>query len=207
MTRALHLTAGARAMLLVLAGGAAAIAAPYAQSQTVLATPTVFAAQEAPAAKEKNPPGDIPDDQVFVAYASPLGFALQVPEGWARSDAAEGVTFADKYGQISAGVKPAAGPLTLASVRANEAAELEKTGHAVKISGVSAVTLPAGAAVKIVYSANSEANPVTGKKIRLECERFLLRHGDKVATLTFSSPAGADNVDQWVLISQSFAWQ
>ena len=201
MKRALHLKSGARAVLLVLVAGAAAIAAPHAHAQTALA------AKEAPVAKEKNPPGDIPDDQVFVAYDSPLGFSLQVPEGWARTETADSVAFADTYGQVSAGIKPAAGPLTAASVRAKEAAELENTGHSVKISAITEVRLSAGAAVKIAYSANSDANPVTGKKIRLEFERFLMLHGDKIATLTFSSPAGADNVDQWLLMSQSFRWQ
>ena len=61
---------------------------------------TRFAAAETPAKAEKNPPGDIPDDQVFIIYASPLGFALKVPEGWARADRTDGVVFADKYGKV-----------------------------------------------------------------------------------------------------------
>ena len=65
---------------------------------------TRFAAAETPAKAEKNPPGDIPDDQVFITYASPLGFALKVPEGWARTDRADGVVFADKYGRIEVAV-------------------------------------------------------------------------------------------------------
>jgi hypothetical protein len=34
---------------------------------------------------EKNPPGDSPDNQVFVQYSSPAGFSLKVPEGCSRS--------------------------------------------------------------------------------------------------------------------------
>ena len=64
-----------------------------------IVTTTGFAT-ETPVKAEKNPPGDIPDDQVFIAYASPLGFDLKVPEGWARTDRADGVVFADKYGKI-----------------------------------------------------------------------------------------------------------
>ena len=164
-------------------------------------------AAEAPVAKEKNPPGDIPDDQVFVTFASPLGFSVKVPEGWGRTDAADGVTFADKYGMVVVTVKPASAAMTLASVRANEVAELEKTGHAVKVSAVTEVKLPSGPAIRIVYASNSEPNAVTGKQVRLENERFLIAHGDKLAALTFAAPAGADNADQWTLMSQSFGWK
>jgi hypothetical protein len=163
-------------------------------------------AQEKAIAPEKNPPGDIPDSQVFVLYRIPQGLSLKVPEGWARKDQAGTVSFADKYGQITVSLRPGAAP-TVASVRANEAAELEKTGRAAKISAITEVKLPAGPAVRIVYSENSDVNPVTGKQIRLESERFLIGHGGNVVTVTFSAPAGADNADQWKLMSESLAWK
>src|SRR5689334_2010130 len=41
-----------------------------------------------PPATEFNPPGDIPDNQVFVDYRVPgSGVHIKVPEGWARSSA------------------------------------------------------------------------------------------------------------------------
>ena len=177
MKNASGLRQAAHAVLIALGLGAATFAAPIAQ------------AQEAPIVQEKSPPGDIPDDQLFVTYKSPLGFSLKIPEGWARTDAAKGVSFADKYGQIAVVVKPSSVAPTVVSVRANEAAELEKTGRSIKISSVTEVKLPAGSAVKIVYTSNSEPNAVTNKQIRLESERFLIMHGDKIAALTFSSPA------------------
>jgi hypothetical protein len=173
------------------------------------ALPAAFApgaiAQEKALAPEKNPPGDIPDSQVFITYRAPQGFSLKVPEGWSRKDQAGAVSFADKYGQIAVSLRPGAAP-TMASVRANEAAELEKTGRAVKISAITEAKLPAGPAVRIVYSENSDANPVTGKQIRLDSERVLIGHAGNVASLTFSAPAGADNADQWKLMSESFGW-
>ena len=195
MNRRSLLKNSASAALVTLCAGSAVLQLAHAM------------AAEAPVAKEKNPPGDIPDDQVFVDYSSPLGFSVKVPEGWGRTDANDGVTFADKYGTVVVAVKPASAALTLASVRANEVPELEKTGHAVKISAVTEVKLPAGPAIRIAYGANSEPNAVTGKQIRLENERFLIAHGDKVAALTFAAPAGADNADQWTLMSQSFGWK
>jgi hypothetical protein len=56
---------------------------------------------EKPVPAEKNPPGDIPDNQVFIEYRSPLGFKIKVPEGWARRETSDGATFNDKYNTIA----------------------------------------------------------------------------------------------------------
>ena len=174
----------------------------------VLAMPASAAyAQEKAIAPEVNPPGDIPDNQAFVAYASPLGFSIKAPEGWARKESDGGVSFADKYGSVEVTISSGAAAPTLASVKAGEAAELEKSGRAVKIGGIKEATLPSGPAVRISFTSNSEPNAVTGKKIRLESDRYLVAHAGKLATLTFSAPAGADNADQWKLMSDSFAWK
>jgi hypothetical protein len=164
-------------------------------------------AQETAVAPEKNPPGDIPDNQVFIDYASPLGFSLKVPEGWARKESGNGVSFADKYGEISVEVSDAADALSVAAAKLGEAARLAQSGQAVKVSSVKEVKLQGGKAVAIAYTSNSQPNAVTGKKVRLENERYLFAHDGKQASLTFSAPAGADNADQWTLMAQSFRWK
>lgn len=51
---------------------------------------------------ESNPPGDIPDNQAFVAYTAADGsYTLKYPEGWTRTDSATTVTFSDKYNDIT----------------------------------------------------------------------------------------------------------
>ena len=172
----------------------------------ILASRTTLAA-EVPVAAEKNPPGDIPDSQVFIAYTSPLGFTIKVPEGWPRTDRPDGVTFADKFGAVDVTVSAAATAPTSSSVKAVEAAALEQSGRAVKIDTTEAVGLPAGPAVLIKFHSNSEPNAVTSKRIRLEHDRYLIQRGGKLVTIDFSAPAGADNVDQWKLMSQSFEWK
>ncbi len=164
-------------------------------------------AQEQPVAPEANPPGDIPDSQVFVAYTSQLGFLLSVPEGWARTDRADGAQFADKYDTVDISVASAPNQPTVQTVRASDVGVLEKTGRAVKIVSVKSVTLPAGKAVLIRYASNSAPNTVTGKQIRLENDRYLFFKAGRLATLDLSAPAGADNVDQWKLMSESFRWR
>ena len=164
--------------------------------------PRAGIAAETAVKPEKNPPGDIPDSQVFITYVSPLGFSLQVPEGWARTDKPDGAVFADKYGRIEVSV--ASGDVPAAKAAADT---LKAAGRAVAIRKAAMSKRPAGEAVYIAFDANSEPNSVTNKQIRLENDRYIFAKGGKVATLTFSAPKGADNVDQWLLMSKSFQWK
>ena len=163
-------------------------------------------AAEKPVAAEKNPPGDIPDNQVFIAYKSPLGFTLQVPEGWARTEQANGARFADTYDVIDVAVAPASTAPSAASVRSRAAADLAASGRAVKIASIEDAKLKGGAAVRVTYTSNSDPNPVTGRQIRLEHERLIFFKPGRVATVDFAAPQGADNADQWQLMSNSFRW-
>lgn len=164
-------------------------------------------ARETAVAPEKNPPGDIPDSQVFLEYKSPAGFIMKVPEGWARIDRTDGARFSDKYNIIDLAVSKADQAPNAATAKTREAAELEKGGHAVKIKAVKDVKLKAGPAVLISYASNSDPNAVTNKQVRLEHDRYLMFKNGMLATLDLSAPLGADNVDQWRLMSNSFQWQ
>jgi hypothetical protein len=171
-----------------------------------IAAPGVAAAEKALQA-EKNPPGDIPDSQVFVPNASPLGFALQVPEGWSRVDRQDGVRFFDKYNTIDVGVAPSATAPTAGSARSKEAAALALEERAVTIASVREIKLKGGPAVEILYSSNSAPNSVTSKQIRLEHERLIFFKDRKAATADLAAPQGADNADQWRLMANSFRWK
>jgi hypothetical protein len=63
--------------------------------------PPIKPVVQTPSAAEQSPPGDIPDNQVFVTYQSPLGFPMKVPEGWALRKTSQSVEFADKYNHIA----------------------------------------------------------------------------------------------------------
>jgi hypothetical protein len=172
----------------------------------LIGAPGIAAAEEAVQA-EKNPPGDIPDNQVFVSYHSPFGFTLQVPEGWSRADRPDGVRFFDKYNIIDIDVAQSAAAPDADSVRSREAAALASGEHAANIASVTDVKLRGGPAVRIIYTASSEPNPVTNKQIRLEHERFIFFKDGKTATADFAAPQGADNADQWRLMANSFQWR
>jgi hypothetical protein len=180
--------------------------AGLATASLSLTAPAAFSAQK-PVPAEKNPPGDIPDTQVFIDYVSPAGFTLKVPEGWARSDQTDGAKFVDKLdGVILSIAKADIGP-TVESTKKDYLPKLEASERAVKVASVSAVKLPAGSAIRIVYTSNSEPNAVSSRQVRLENERYLYFKDGKLVTLELYAPKGADNVDQWQLMSRSFGWR
>lgn len=164
---------------------------------------TTMAAQ-VPIAPEQNPTGDIPDTQTFVTYTSPNGYTLEVPEGWARSTQAAQVAFTDKYNAVVVDLMNASAAPTVADARTTIVPKL--TGGAVAVQKIGQVMLPVGPAVQITYTANSAPNAVTGKQVRLENESYVFFKNGKQAILTVWAPQGADNVDQWQRIAQSFRW-
>jgi hypothetical protein len=154
-------------------------------------------------AAEKNPPGDIPDDQVFVSYTSSAGgYSLKIPEGWARSEKGADVDFIDKLDGVAVAVASATAVPTAKDV----AAGLAKPEKEVRVVSTKEIRLPAGKALLIKYESDSEPNPVTNKRVRLENVAYVFYKNGKTATLTFWAPKGADNVDQWKLMSESFRW-
>jgi hypothetical protein len=174
---------------------------------TVPAAPFALAAgRETAVAPEVSPPGDIPDNQAFITYKSPAGFLIKVPEGWARADKSDETIYADKYNHIAILVEQPEAPVDLAFAKSTLGPELEKNGRAVKITKISEVKLKAGKAIKIAFDSNSEPNSVTNKQVREENEAFYFTKDGKLVILRLSAPKGADNVDQWKLISSSFRW-
>ncbi len=167
---------------------------------------TRMALAETAVAPEKNPPGDIPDSQVFIVYTAG-SYVLKVPEGWARTVTGGNVRFASKLDGVSVTLTPVATAPSLEWVKAQYVSDLGQAGRAVIITGVSAETSLGEPAIRIEYSSNSDPNPVTNKQIRLENVRFLFFKSGMLAALDLYAPLGADNADQWQLMSRSFAWR
>lgn len=171
--------------------------------------PAAKAPAEKPVAPEKNPPGDIPDTQVFITYSSSAGmYSLKAPEGWARSESGAGVKFADKFDGEQVILSKCTAAPTVESVKKDQVAALMKSGRAVKVLEVNSKKMPGGVtAVYIAYTSNSDPDPVTNKQVRLDNVTYYYFMPGKLAALTLWAPQGADNVDQWKLISESFKWQ
>jgi hypothetical protein len=62
-------------------------------------------------------------------------------------------------------------------------------------------------AFKVVYSTESAANAVTGKRVKLVVDRYYLWHGGRRAVVDLGTPEGVDNVDAYRLMIESFRWK
>ncbi|SFL86264.1 hypothetical protein [Geodermatophilus ruber] len=158
-------------------------------------------------ASESNPLGDIPDNQVYVVHPSPDGrFSVQVPEGWARTDLPDGVSFTDKLNTVTVQELTGRPQPTPDSVRTDELTVVADGLAGVAVGDVTAAALPSGPALHATWSADSAPDPVTGRTVRDDVETFVFWRDGTEVLLTLSGPKGADNVDPWRQISQSFAW-
>lgn len=175
--------------------------------------PVVFAAAallgaalaQTPNAPEPKSVGDIPDTQAFVRYANPAGYSLEVPEGWARTVRGGTIRFEAKFNSVTILLQKAPAAPSVASVQATEVKALQKKSS-VKIKAIKAVKLSSGSAILVSYDSQSEANAVTSQKVALENDLYVLYRNGQQALLTLSAPKGADNVDAWRRMANSFKW-
>ncbi|MEW2117745.1 hypothetical protein AB0945_21640 [Streptomyces sp. NPDC005474] len=164
-----------------------------------------------PAPTESNPPGDIPDNQAFVAYQPSggafTGFTVKVPEGWARTSQGGTTVFTDKLNRVQISAAATSSAPTVGSVAHQVVPQLR--GQVPKFTSpkVSTVTRKAGGAVLLTYQGDSAANPVTGKVVRDAFERYAFYRQGHEVDLTLSGPVNADNVDPWRIVSDSFTWK
>lgn len=180
------------------------VGSPSRPSATVT-TSTSGSPSSSPVATESNPPGDIPDNQIFVAYTA-TGFSLRVPEGWARSTVVGGVSYTDKLNSVTITAGTAATAPTPASARTVDVPALARAVPKLSLRSITTVARPAGTAVLVMYQCDSPTDPVTGKVVRDAVERYLFWHGGHTVTLTLSGPLGADNVDPWKTVTTSLRW-
>jgi len=196
----------ATALLAVTLAACASGSATSATTGTSATSTTASGAVD-PNAPEVNPAGDIPDNQVFVPFQAPSGdFTVQVPEGWAQSTDGTAVVFTDKLNTIRIEETQASSAPTVGSVTSTVVPEIASTSKNYEAGNVSMVTRNAGGVVLVTYRADSAPNDVTGKVIHLDVERYEFYSNGHLVTLTLSGPQGADNVDPWRIVTDSFAW-
>jgi hypothetical protein len=155
-----------------------------------------------------SPAGDIPDTQAFVTFSSSDGtFSMKVPEGWSRTQTGLTTEFTDKLNsaRVEATNEPVAP--TVASATAVEVPAIAAASRGFKLGDVSTVKRTGGDAVLITYQVDGSADPVTGKSVRLDVERYEFAKDGRQVTITLSAPVGSDNVDPWKTITDSFGWQ
>jgi hypothetical protein len=159
---------------------------------------------ETPVPAESNPPGDIPDNLAFVSYTNAPGrYRFVHPEGWAETQSGVSVEFTDKLNGVNATSLAASAAPTEQSARQQDVPRLQGTQKAFELRSVTAVTLPGGSAVRIVFRRNSDPDPVTGRQHRDEVEEYVVFRAGREVRLDLFGPVGADNVDAYRTMSQS----
>ncbi len=190
-----------------LALGTAACGTGATSTSAPSATTAASAAGVDPNAPEVNPPGDIPDDQVFVDHVDDTGgFTVQVPEGWARSEVDGTTIFTDKLNSVAMNSVDAASAPTIATATADEVPAIEAGESNVEIQDVTEVQRGGQTAVVVTYLRDGTPDEVRGKTVREAVERYEFFQDGTEAIVTLSGPDGADNVDPWKLVSDSFTW-
>ena len=151
-------------------------------------------------------PGDIPDNQVFVAFQSADGsYSITVPEGWARTNSGGVVVFTDKFNSVTISSTASTAVVAVDSVKNNGLTDVS-SDPTFRLVDVQPITRKAGDGVLATYEIGSAPNPVTGKKALLAVERYVFNHHGTTVTLTLSGAKGADNVDPWKVVSDSLTW-
>jgi hypothetical protein len=157
---------------------------------------------------ESNPPGDIPDTQVFVPFTPPgAHFSVSVPEGWARSVVGTTVRFTDKLNTITMEEFASGTAPTTNSVALSAIPDLRRQVPAFAPGGVTTTVRAAGPAVLVTFTGDSAPDPVTNKVVRDAFERYAFWHNGREAVLILSGPTNADNVDPWKTVTDSLRWR
>ena len=197
-------------LLLAVAAAAAMTLSACGSSGVSPANPAAAASSggsPASAATESNPPGDIPDNQAYVAFTPPGSpVSVKVPEGWARSTEGSATVFTDKLNRIEIQTSPAAAAPTTTSVSAVDLPRLQATVPKFAAGQVTAASGAAGPVILLTYQGDSASDPVTGKVVRDAFERYTYFKAGTRVDLTLSGPVNADNVDPWRIVSDSVRW-
>ncbi|MCU1448900.1 MAG: lipoprotein, partial [Acidimicrobiales bacterium] len=118
------------------------------------------------------PPGDIPDNQAYVAFVSPTGhYTIKVPEGWARADQGVATVFTDKLNTIRIETRATPAPPSVTSVEAQDVPALKAQSQCFEGGATTTTARTAGTAILVKYRTDAPADPVTGKVVHDDVER------------------------------------
>jgi hypothetical protein len=153
--------------------------------------------------------GDIPDNQVFLVLKNAhSGYSMKYPEGWTiQGSGSDKLTISDKNNlvRVVIGRGPAPSPASVAAALT----ALKKSSPTLTFTAPQKFALPASSsAVKAVYTTKGSPDPVTGKRVKLIVDRYVLQGpGGRVAIVDLGTPKGVDNVDAYRMMIEGFSWK
>jgi len=161
---------------------------------------------ETPAPAATGADGTIIADQTFSSYSSASGnYDVQFPDGWTTQANGSNVRFTHAWSGLQVEITQTNAPFTLDAIKAGPVADLMRTGRAVTVRSVAAVTAKSGQAVLVTYECNAE--PQSGKQIRIENQRYYFYSNGSIAAMTLWAPVGANNWKIWAQMADTFEWR
>ncbi|GAA4588506.1 hypothetical protein GCM10023194_40360 [Planotetraspora phitsanulokensis] len=131
---------------------------------------------------------------------------MKVPEGWSRLAQGSATIFTDKFNSVRIERVAASTAPTVNSVRSAEIPAIQRGAAGFSLKRVTVVPRKGGSAVLAEYRADSAPDQVTGKSVALDVERYVFFKQGSEVVLTLSGAVGADNVDPWRIVTDSFRW-
>ena len=157
---------------------------------------------------EANPSGDIPDNQAYVPFNSADGhYTISVPEGWAQSTGGAATTFSDKLNSARFEEKQAPAAPTVATATTVVVPALRSAHPGFVLTDIAPFTRSGGSGILIRYQQDSPTSTVTSASRRQAVEDYLFWKNGTEVDVSLASPKGADNVDPWKKITESFTWR
>ncbi|MEU1375012.1 hypothetical protein ABZ442_15280 [Streptomyces triculaminicus] len=115
--------------------------------------------------------------------------------------------FTDKFNSVRIERVHATTAPTVNSVQATDIPAISATSTHFSLVKVTTVQRAGGRTVLAEYHADSPPDQVTGKRVALDVQRYAFyKAGNGEAVLTLSGAVGADNVDPWRTVTDSFRW-
>jgi len=144
-----------------------------------------------------NPPGDIPDTQAFVVYASPNGYSVHFPEGWSQTQGGQIARFSSHFDGEQISLQKPADPAATVRGHFADVRDLSVQPATIKRTPVTVVT----------FTSQSQPDSITGRTVRLDNAAYFFTKGSRQVMLALWAPRGSDNADQWRKIAESFLWK
>ncbi len=130
---------------------------------------------------------------------------MRYPEGWTQSGSGQNVTFRDKNNVVHVVITK--GPPPSASSVASQLRALKRSQPSLQFTPPQTLTIGSGSAIKATYTTRSAPNPVTGKSVTLNVDRYELASTGRVAVVDLGTPTGVDNIDAYKMMIRSFTWR
>jgi hypothetical protein len=130
---------------------------------------------------------------------------MQFPEGWVQRGGGSDVTLQDKNNLVHIVVRRGTAPDAAAAAQA--LAREKGATPSLQAGTPTSVTVAGHPTIRISYSTESAANPVTGKRVMLLVDRYVLPGTGRYAVADLGTPKGVDNVDAYRMMVGSFRWR